>query len=360
MKAGFTSKLSPSRHIKPEILTQGLQFLPLRDFDDVTSALNFNTPDCHVVGGCDLYTTKAAGSDKKLYRNIENSLESQYESLLRLSASFSPPQSSAPASLDLSRSSPFGPLSQISSRRTFAYLIATLNASHPDYDFSHILRPTDFRRERSLKAVMNNIDSTMYNLRPSPSASLELPPPPKGASAAPASQAWGPRMWTVIDKEMTLKECSVYCWSPEESEWDGEEGSIWSVHYLFFNKARKRVAYIYVRGIPIMTHSPRLGFPKRSASGVSRESGANKRARYWLGDKADNATGHPDDDDIERKDDWTVSEEFDLNNDDDDFISDLDVFSDDYDDEADDEDEDQDLKAPVRGVSEEVAAEMEI
>lgn len=92
---------------------------------------------------------------------------------------------------------------------------------------------------------------------------------------------------------------------------------------------------------------------------MSRESGANKRARYWLGDKADSATGQPDDDDIERKD-WTVSEEFDLNNDDDDFISDLDVFSDDYDDEADDEDEDQDLKAPVRGVSEEVAAEMEI
>lgn len=199
----------------------------------------------------------------------------------------------------------------------------------------------------------------MYNLRPSPSASLELPPPPKGASAAPASQAWGPRMWSVIDKEMTLKECSVYCWSPEESEWDGEEGAIWSFHYLFFNKARKRVAYIYVRGVPIMTHSPRLGFAKRGSSGVSRESGANKRARYWLGDKADTATGQPDDDDIERKD-WTVSEEFDLNNDDDDFISDLDVFSDDYDDEADDEDEDQDLKAPVRGVSEEVAAEMEI
>ncbi|PSS20365.1 hypothetical protein M430DRAFT_27418 [Amorphotheca resinae ATCC 22711] len=131
-----------------------MKFLPLRDFDDVTSALNFHTPDCKVIGGCDLYTTKAAGSDKKLYRNIENSLESQYESLLRLSASVSPPQgSSGPSPLNLSRSSPFGPLSQISSRRTFAYLIATLNASHPDYDFSHILRPADFRRERSLKAI---------------------------------------------------------------------------------------------------------------------------------------------------------------------------------------------------------------
>ena len=38
-----------------------------------------------------MYTTKAAGSDKKLYKNIDNRLESQYESLVRLSASLSPP-----------------------------------------------------------------------------------------------------------------------------------------------------------------------------------------------------------------------------------------------------------------------------
>ena len=52
------------------------QYLPLRDFDTVTNALNFSTPDCHVIGGCDVYTTKAAGGDKKLYKDIENSLES--------------------------------------------------------------------------------------------------------------------------------------------------------------------------------------------------------------------------------------------------------------------------------------------
>src|ERR1700712_4790724 len=152
-----------------------MKFLPLRDFDDVTSALNFDTPDCHVLGGCDLYTTKAAGSDKKLYRNIENSLESQYESLLKLSASVSPPHDAAEPVVNLSRSSAFGPMSQVPSRRTFAYLIATLNASHPDYDFSHILRPADFRKERSLKTVINTIDSTLLNLRPSSGMTLQVP-----------------------------------------------------------------------------------------------------------------------------------------------------------------------------------------
>jgi len=326
-----------------------MKFLPLRDFDDVTSALNFETPDCHVIGGCDLYTTKAAGSDKKLYRNIENSLESQYESLLRLSASVSPPNDSGPSPLNLSRSSPFGPLSQVSSRRTFAYLIATLNASHPDYDFSHILRPADFRKERSLKAVINTIDSTLYNLRPSSGMTLQVPSQTSyttAASAPPTSQAWGPQMWSIIDKEMTLKECTVYCWAPPDEPFEEEEGSIWSLNYFFFNKERKRVAYIYVRGVPVMTHSPQqaANASKRAGSGFD-SGGASKRARYWLGDQAANVTTDQDAD-LEDVVMW--------NNDDD---SEAD-FCDDYSFEADDESEDR--KEKPRGMSEEIALSMDM
>ncbi len=345
-----------------------MKFLPLRDFDDVTSALNFDTPDCHVIGGCDLYTTKAAGSDKKLYRDIDKSLESQYESLLRLSASVSPPDASGPSPLNLSRSSPFGPLSQVSSRRTFAYLIATLNASHPDYDFSHILRPADFRKERSLKAVINTIDSTLYNLRPS-SGMMTLQVPSQisyttASSASPTSQAWGPQMWALVDKEMNLKECTVYCWAPPDEPFDGEEGSIWSLNYFFFNKERKRVAYLYVRGVPVMTHSPRKrsAIPKRSATGY--DSGANKRALFWLGDQAANVTN---DEDVEEDDDteadismWGNGDEIDA--DDHDVLFDGDDFCDDYDDEADadDESDEQDYKGPVRGVSEDIASTMDL
>lgn len=338
-----------------------MKFLPLREFDEVTSALNFDTPDCHVIGGCDLYTTKAAGSDKKLYRNIENSLESQYESLLRLSASVSPPLDAGLESLNLSRSSPFGPLSQVSSRRTFAYLIATLNASHPDYDFSHILRPADFRKERSLKAVINTIDSTMYNLRPS-SGMMYLQAPSQtsystSASAAQTSQMWGPKMWSAIDKEMSLKDCTVYCWAPLEDPFDGEEASIWSLNYFFFNKEMKRVAYLYVRGVPVITPSPRQrsGMPKRSASGY--DSGANKRARYWLGDQAANLANGDETDLDEDVTMWSNENEIDA--DDVDVLFDGDEFCDDYDDEADDESE-QSYKGPVRGVSEDIAASMDM
>lgn len=111
-------------------------------------------------------------------------------------------------------------------------------------------------------------------------------------------------MWQIIDKEMSLKECNVYCYSPEEDPYDGEEGGIWSSNYFFFNKARKRVCYIYLRGLSIISHSPIQKSPisvKRSADGQwSREvSGASKRARYWLGDRAagDVTSGWGGDDD---------------------------------------------------------------
>lgn len=339
------------------------QFIPLRDFDDVTSALNFYTPDIHVIGGCDLYTTKAAGSDKKLYRNIEHSLESQYESLLRLSASLSPPgQPPMAAPVNLSRSSPFGPLSQISSRRTFAYLIATLNASHPDYDFSHVLRPADFRQEKSLKSVINTIDSTLYNVRPSTGTSLQVPSQTTyatTASPAATSQAWGPRMWALIDNEMSLKDCTIYCYSPDEDPMDGEEGAIWSLNYFFFNKEKKRVTYIYVRGVPVINHSPRLTatMAKRGASGVGNSSGANKRARYWLGDRADGIafSGSKLDDD-----EFGLDDEEDFDGDDLQALYGDDEFCDDYDDDADDESDEQEYRGYVRGVSEDIAASMEI
>jgi len=335
-----------------------MKFLPLPDLDDINSALNFETPELRVIGGCDIYTTKAAGSDKKLYRNIENSLESQYESLLRLSASVSPPNDSGPSPMNLSRPSPFGPLSQVSSRRTFAYLIATLNASHPDYDFSHILRPTDFRKERSLKTVINTIDSTLYNLRPTSGMTLQVPLQAGYAtvsSAPPTTQMWGPQIWSIIDKEMTLKTCSVYCWAPLDEPFDGDEGSIWSLNYFFFNKELKRVAYIYVRGVPVMTHSPRQRSRMAEEFPNHHETGATKRAKYWLGAQAANVTT---DEDAEIILGNNNAEDMDL--DERNIPSDGDEFYDDYEDELGNESDKQEHKGYIRGVSEDIAASMDI
>lgn len=277
-----------------------MKYMPNRDFDTVTSALNFSTPDLYVVGGCDLYTTKAAGGDKKLYKNIENELEEQYKINLQFSNSLSPPRAKMLSeSLNLSRSSPFGNLGMISSRRTYAYLIATLNASHPDYDFSHLLRPTDFKREKSLRAVMNHLDTTLYNLRPRPLNSFQgaFGVTPGSACPPPGQTHWGPGIWRLIDQQMSLRECHIYRYAPNDFDpfEDDEEGSLWSINYFFFNKARKRVCYLYLRGISVLSHSPSnaLRTPLKTKRYAEEESdgwltpdlGARKRARYWLGDR---------------------------------------------------------------------------
>ena len=110
-------------------------------------------------------------------------------------------------------------------------------------------------------------------------------------------------MWHLIDKEMVLKECSIYCYAPEEDPYDGEEGALWSSNYFFFNKAKKRVCYLYLRGLSMLEFDSGLktlvtpGTPgahrsKRCVSGtwsLDDEETTSKRARFWLGDRADGA-----------------------------------------------------------------------
>lgn len=348
-----------------------MQYLPIRELENVTSALNFNTSDCRVIGGCDLYTTKAAGADKKLYKSIEQSLESQHESLIRLSESLSPPNAEM-FHMNLSRASAFGSLSKVSSRRTFAYLIATLNASHPDYDFSHFLRPSDFRRERNLRKVMSIVDETLHNLRPRSSGvmsstSLAQPQTPGG------TLQWSPRMWKSIDNEMELQECEIYRFSPEEDPFDGDESAIWSRNYFFFNKERRRVLYLHFRGLSASSQSPLRAL---AASGGKRtrpisrslsfsKTGASKRARFWLGDKADRCVSEPawGDEFGDDEADYVIAEPGDDAVDADDiFYYSSDASTGNFI-ESEDEDEIEQRwrkKSPVRAVSESIAEAMQV
>ncbi|KAK9458674.1 Maf1 regulator-domain-containing protein [Lipomyces oligophaga] len=229
----------------------------------INSALEFDTPDCHVVGGCDLYTTKAAGGDKKLYKSIDKQLHSMHQESLVLSSSLSPPSYSPPTertpsifstSLDgpLSSSfmastgtsfgsSPFGPLDQVSSRRTFAYLIAVLNASHPDHDFSS-LHPVDFKRERTANQVVSAFSNTLFGVGA---------PVPSG-------------LWEVIDSHIDLKDCVIYSHTPSPSFLADEPGTIWSMMWFFFNKRRKRVCYLFLKGT-------RKSFHRKAKTGLQTE-----------------------------------------------------------------------------------------
>lgn len=333
----------------------------------MTSALNFNTPDCNVTGGCDLYTTKSAGADKKLFRSIDKDLSSQHEALLKLGASLSPPHrqqmlATSPSMQLFSQSSAFGPLSELASRRTFAYLIATLNASHPHYDFSHVLRPGDFKRERGIRRVMANLDSILQNVRPGYEARSY-----DASAGDDTNTIWGPQCWSRIDKEMHLNECTIFSYHPDIDPFEEDESAIWSSHYFLFNRTLKRVAYLYVRVVPVISsESPTLramGQHQGKRINAFEADGASKRAKYWLGDRHAELIAPSEDDDGQINDGlfWNRGEDGDLVPfSDDDYVEEQ--YLDDFDDDDDDEDDDVDMvgKSPERYMSEDITGRMEI
>ena len=272
--------------------------MPISQLGDVTSALNFDSAELRVEGGCDLYTTKACGSDKKLYKDIEHDLENKYVTLLRAQSSEDPREAAdAAQSMKLARSSAFGPMSSVSSRRTFAYLIATLNASHPDYEFFGELKPTDFIRLRNLRQLMNTFDTMLYNLRPKPPVSYGSPHWSSAVTPAGAivpTQKWSPKMWRLIDEEMHLAECTIYSLSRDAELYDEEERVIWNYNYFFFNKSKRRVCYLYLKGMSILNEdfvpNTPLSDSKSSPSGSEwvDETIAGKRAGYWFHDRPSN------------------------------------------------------------------------
>lgn len=344
------------------LISAKMKYLPVQDFEAVTSALNFNTPDCNVTGGCDLYTTKSTGSDKKLYKTIDKDLNTQHAALLKLGASLSPPDrehmlATSPSMQLFSTSSPFGPLSELSSRRTFAYLIATLNASHPHYDFSQILRPGDFKRERNLRRVMVNLDSILQNVRPGFEAATSF----DSSLGSDLNSVWGTQCWSLIDKEMRLNECTIFSYHPDPDPFEEDESAIWAVHYFFFNRALKRVAYLYVRVVPVVSStSPtlrpmRVGQAKRNTDFDAE--GASKRAKYWLGDR-DVELINSFDDEEDHIDDglyWNRGEDGDLVP-----YSDDEYFEEEEEDDDLDDDDDTHMLDKERLMSEDIAGRMEI
>lgn len=283
--------------------------------------LSFETPECKIEGGLDVYSTKQASSDRKLYKTLDKHLDNLQQDAIQYyssaygmagqqSKSFSPPNpqigfpaiSSPPSSTSLSFSdrtkpglvrrhkktasidsnsddklasvtaesipgfsasfsdSPFGPLDQAASRKAFAHLIAILNYTHPDHDFSS-LQPADFRRERSPTTVINSFNNLLF------------------ASGIPVPAT----MWECLDRHINLKESAVYSHSPPESFLDDEPGTLWCYMWFFFNRRRKRVAYLHLTAIR-SHHSPTLGRDAfmNGGSGSGKERTTNGEEEYDL------------------------------------------------------------------------------
>ncbi|TLD27798.1 mitogen-activated protein kinase MAF1 [Venturia nashicola] len=228
-----------------------MKYMPLRNFDIVDAALNFENDGVIMEGGCDLFTCKPTKDDKKLELKLENELDEEYQRSLRLAVAFAQSESvrkssrnsrhSHPIPPNLARASPFGPLSVRANRRKFGYMLSTLNACHPDHDFFKAPKPYEFFKERTLDDVVNAFDDKILGAHGMQFQS--------GIQTPGGSFLWGIKMWRIIDSEMDIENCDIYSWNPKENPLDDFEPSFWSLHYFFHNKNKKRVTYLHARAL---------------------------------------------------------------------------------------------------------------
>ncbi|ELT94897.1 hypothetical protein CAPTEDRAFT_177534 [Capitella teleta] len=204
-----------------------MKLLDNAKFEAVTSALSVVNGDCKIDGRIESYSCKMAGNDKRLFKTLSTEPGMAPNDLQALS----PPQSvlSHSPSRHYSRSQSDegeGHLCDTISTKTLFHLISTLNASfNPDYDFSNA-KSGEFSKEPSLTWVANAVDSQLF------------------AAAGESFSTLKQQLWSTLDEEISLTDCDIYSYNPDlNSDPYGEEGSIWSFNYFFYNKKLKRIVF---------------------------------------------------------------------------------------------------------------------
>ncbi|CEP14376.1 hypothetical protein [Parasitella parasitica] len=125
-----------------------MKFLEVDSLDLINTAFSWETSECSLTGRVEAYSCKSAGTDKKLSKTLEYKY-------LPAPGSVSPD--------DLQVISPFGRLTEAAPRKTFFYLLATLNAAFPEHNFEDV-RPDQFIKLPSVEMVMNSVNTTLFNL----------------------------------------------------------------------------------------------------------------------------------------------------------------------------------------------------
>uniref|UniRef100_A0A8C3UFR1 Repressor of RNA polymerase III transcription MAF1 n=1 Tax=Catharus ustulatus TaxID=91951 RepID=A0A8C3UFR1_CATUS len=206
-----------------------MKLLENSSFEAINSQLTVETGDAHIIGRIESYSCKLAGIDKQLFKQFCQ--EGQPHALEALS----PPQTGGVGTGRYWEGHPGdedSPLSDTCSRKTLFYLIATLNeAFRPDYDFS-AAKSHEFSKEPSLNWVVNAVNCSLFS------------------AVREDFKALKPLLWDAVDEEICLSECDIYSYNPDlASDPFGEDGSLWSFNYFFYNKRLKRIVFFTCRSI---------------------------------------------------------------------------------------------------------------
>lgn len=213
--------------------------------------------DALLMGELEAYSCKMAGSDKKIYRSLDKELEelsntnsgamnitnsnnntnnnnnnngnsgssNNNNNNNTLSVSMNSPSPTSNISV-----SPFGPMSNSTSRKTMIYLIQLLNLSFPDYDFTDS-KPEQFQKEPSLNLVINSINANLAGYIKDYYLEFEA------------------KLWSTLESEISLQKCEIYLYKPENGDPFTENGVLFSFNYFFYNKSLKKIIFFKCRYI---------------------------------------------------------------------------------------------------------------
>ncbi|KAF7302965.1 Repressor of RNA polymerase III transcription MAF1 [Mycena kentingensis (nom. inval.)] len=109
-----------------------MKYLDCPALTSLAEALHHEGPECSVHTRIEAYATKQVKRDKKLWMGIDREAEP----------------------------TPFGPIGEASSRKTWWLLVNALNVLFPDHEFAKV-QPRDFNKEESGAAVLNALSTTL-------------------------------------------------------------------------------------------------------------------------------------------------------------------------------------------------------
>lgn len=254
-----------------------------------------------IKGGCDLFATKPISTDRKLYKTIDKHLtqmvqdnemaravEKERKNSVSSTVAGSPVSSdtqgltdrkfnkersssvnrrlstnTTDTSFESLDDSPFGSLKTPSTKRTFSNLIAILNMTFPDQDFTN-LQPTteNFAKIHSCDDLMHRFNNIMVTLGKSEEtlnwiweridSYMDLIPK-ASPQASPIDINNSGRRMSNSNKGGNDLPCQIFEFVPSDQsiveDLNYPYQTMWSYYWFIYNKKKKKVAFIYLTAI---------------------------------------------------------------------------------------------------------------
>ncbi|NWS49893.1 MAF1 polymerase, partial [Probosciger aterrimus] len=214
-----------------------MKLLENSSFEAINSQLTVETGDAHIIGRIESYSCKMAGDDKHMFKQFCQ--EGQPHVLEALS----PPQTTGISPSRYHGDTGHGQRRALP-RAQPCLLIAP--QSLPCSGAGSSQRRRDGEDElHGAGGTSSSSEEPSWPLQVVNAVNCSL-----FSAVREDFKALKPHLWDAVDEEICLAECDIYSYNPDlDSDPFGEDGSLWSFNYFFYNKRLKRIVFFTCRSI---------------------------------------------------------------------------------------------------------------